>query len=649
MAHSANMTYANPPQPPVLFDRDPASIIEEAQQLTERTKQVVDSIVASVTRVTADFANTIAPFAADENRRLTRDLFIGILPAQHEDVEVRNAASKARKIITEGRLAMLVRHDYSVLVRAVWEKYQSDNDSAREYGSQDELSGVDLCYLRKLYERFEEHGSFLDDTAAREKIHEFKQRMAEVSRNANANLSNDTSGLWLNTSELIGVPQDLLGRMKQRVHEDQEQYFVTMKDPDVNAVMQFASREDVRRQVHLFSANRLPQNVALYREMFLLRDETARLLGYPNHATMKTSSQMVHRSEVVNDFLCELERQTKPEHEEEVQVLKDLKSRDNDGQEVILYAWDGLYYETKRRQEAASIDESAIAEYFPLDNVLRSMFTIFGTSFGVHFETMIPQKNQIWHDSIKMFSVWRTDSNGFLGYLYCDLFPREGKFSHFSHYGLDRGYLDEAGNRHYPSSVMVTNITPPTSTKPSLLKYQYVSRLATQFGHVLHNMLSETKYAALHGLQTDKLFLKVQTKLFQHLFWTRDNVINTSCHYSYLSSDYYEAWRDGRDEVSQPPQKLPREMVQGAIDLEQGGSRGLQGELFRSMYDMQVHSPASREELERTDFAKMFNDLRRKLTGLAGSREYDGTESNGFATFKLIIGSFDVGYYVHLM
>lgn len=196
---------------------------------------------------------------------------------------------------------------------------------------------------------------------------------------------------------------------------------------------------------------------------------------------------------------------------------------------------------------------------------------------------------------------------------------------------------------------MVMNLTPPTATMPSLLKYQYVSRLASQFGHVLHNLLSETRYAALHGLQCDKLFMKVQTKLLTHLFWTYENVRDISCHYSYLSSKEYEAWRDSNPEVVQPPSPLPDEMIEKLIALEQSGSRGLRGEIFRSMFDMQVHSPSSREELERTDFAKMFNGLRKELTGLAESRDYDGTESNGFSTFKLIIGSFDVAYYVHLM
>lgn len=44
----------------------------------------------------------------------------------------------------------------------------------------------------------------------------------------------------------------------------------------------------------------------------------------------------------------------------------------------------------------------------------------------------------VWHKDVQIFSVWNDDEqgSGFLGYLYLDPFPREGKYTQLANFNL---------------------------------------------------------------------------------------------------------------------------------------------------------------------------------------------------------------------
>jgi len=640
------LAYRETPQSPVSYDYDESSIIDEAHFLTESTKGIVDAIVKSVNVDTATFENTALPFAEDENSSFPRSMIILQLPGQHKDAELRRAAFKARTIMEKGKLAVYMRSDYAALVRTVWQKSQQLATGGTHNADHDE----DLLYLNKFYERFEANGASIQDSATRERFQELRRRAKEISHIALGHINADASGIWLTRDELAGLPEEAFTRYKQRLHEDQTQFFITSKYPDNGPIFKHAIHEETRRRVYYYLHNRHPENVPLYREMFLLRDEQARLSGYLNHAALKTKSQMVRKPEVVNDFLENLMKQTQQRQDHEFAAVETLMAKDN----VQPYDWNFNFYLSRlRRQEAGSVDTDKVAEYFPLDHVLKSILKIFGNMFSLRFDAVEPKPNEIWHESVKMFAVWRgSDPSEFLGYYYLDLFHREGKHAHFSHFTLSPGFVNTAGKRHYPSSVAVCQFIPPTTTKPSLLTTDLVLRLSSQVGQALHNLLSQTRYAALHGLKGDHLFTKAIAKLFQHLVWNHDNIKEMSCHYSYLCPEFHDAWLDSQPTASpeQPPRQFSDEVIHKIMELKESSSiQSIRQNLQMAMFDMRVHSPGSRAELENTEFAKLYNSTIREATGCMGSREYDGSETQAFSHFKLIMGSFDVGYYVHLL
>lgn len=144
--------------------------------------------------------------------------------------------------------------------------------------------------------------------------------------------------------------------------------------------------------VKLFSnVEQCNNNVALFEEVIVLRDEAARLLGYPDWASFRIEDKMAKTPKTVNDFLEDLKVQLAPGGVKETEHLLDLKSSDlksrgleasNDGN---YYLWDSRFYGRMMIEQEFSIDEQKIAEYFPLQPTIEGMLNIFEKLFGLVF------------------------------------------------------------------------------------------------------------------------------------------------------------------------------------------------------------------------------------------------------------------------
>ncbi len=133
----------------------------------------------------------------------------------------------------------------------------------------------------------------------------------------------------------------------------------------------------------------------------------------------------------------------------ETEHLKDLKKEDlkSRGLEASdngnYYLWDHRFYDRLMVEKEYSIDEQKIAEYFPLHITIDGMLKIFEELFGLVFVRIEGEGRDkisetgkgadiVWHEDVKMFSVWddKGEGDAFVGYLYLDLHPRQGKYGH---------------------------------------------------------------------------------------------------------------------------------------------------------------------------------------------------------------------------
>jgi metallopeptidase MepB len=100
---------------------------------------------------------------------------------------------------------------------------------------------------------------------------------------------------------------------------------------------------------------------------------------------------MAKTPETVNEFLDDLRVQLTPGGAKEVDHLleikeEDLKARGLDTSDASnYYLWDSRFYNRLMVEKEFSIDESKIAEYFPLQHTIEGMLGIFQELFGFVF------------------------------------------------------------------------------------------------------------------------------------------------------------------------------------------------------------------------------------------------------------------------
>lgn len=604
-------------------------MVEDTKRLVDKSRSIQDKIVAEVKDKDASFKNIMLPMAYDENTMALEAHIIGFYQAVSTNQELRDASTEAEKLLDDFSIESSMREDVYNVVEAAFHKGEKlDPESQR--------------LLEKERKNYIRNGLGIPAGPKRDRFKEIKKRLSEISIVFQKNLNEENQGLWFTPEELSGVPQDVLAGFAKGEGEHSGKVKMTFKYPDLFPVSKYATNPATRKKIFIANENKLNQNVPLFKEVIVLRDEAARLLGYPNHAAFKIEDKMAKTTKTVDDFLGDLrERLTKGGASEKKTLAalkeKDLKShgagKTFDGQ---YYLWDHRYYDRLMLEQDYSLDQEKLAEYFPLQTSIRGMLRIFEQLFGLTFVEVTGSDRAsispsgkgddiVWHPDVQVFSVWddEGEGSGFVGYLYLDLHPREGKYGHAANFNLQPGFTQENGTRRYPATALVCNFSKPTPKKPSLLKHDEVVTLFHELGHGIHDLVSRTTYSRFHGTNTVRDFVEAPSQLLENWCWTPSQLKALSHHYSSLSPEYEAAWQEQAKGQAKPDDKLPDELISNLIKTKHVNDALFNlRQLHFGIFDMTVHEPSSHAEAEALKLSELYNKLRHEITGLDGPEAY---------------------------
>lgn len=418
-----------PPQPPFNFNVDPATLLEVAEKLVASSKRVWDH-VAQISSDKATFITAIVPIINDENERLTRSRLLTFLKSVAPSKELRDTSQEVDLMLDRDRVNRFSGRDVFAVVDAVWHRKEEIDDESR-------------LYLDEIREQFIHTGMGLENEDAREQVSKALVRLKELTSQYLRNLDSDIGGLWLTIEELHGVPKSFIDQWKA----DGDKRWVNHKLPTLNAVLQNASRADVRQKMWMSWDNRTKDsNGPLLKEMLVLRHDLANLLGYRHHAHLRETDRIMETDQALQ-FLESLHEPLRHLGRQELECLKAIKTRDlqekgakAEPSTEPFFLWDRSYYNNKAKINAFNIDQQHVSQYFPFERCLSRMLSVLGTLFGVEFIKCTPETTEIpiWHPDVLTYVVWNDESNGgdFVGYLYLDVFPRENKYGHKGHYGI---------------------------------------------------------------------------------------------------------------------------------------------------------------------------------------------------------------------
>ncbi|MCJ1439435.1 hypothetical protein MMC27_008829 [Xylographa pallens] len=644
-----------PPQAPLLFTKSPRSIVDDAKRLIEHSRNVQDQIVRNVQPNEATFANVLRPLAHAENAMNLECRILGFYKEVSAESTLRDASNDAMELLNDFGIETAMREDLFQLVDAVLKKNE-------------ELDPESYHLLQKQYKGYNRNGMKLSDGPQRNRLKEIQKRLQQLDIEFGKNQNEENGGIWFDPQELRGIPDDVLAELEKGTGENTGKLRLTFEVPHRFAALQYAKNSETRKRVFIASENEGGLNVSVLRETVILRDEAARLLGYPNHAAFRIEAKMAKKPETVNIFLDDLRSRLSAGGQRELETLKLLKKADLDsrGEEFDgrFFLWDLDFYKEILLEKQYAVDEQKIADYFPLQTTIQGMLGIFQHLFGLVFvEITGDERNKlsnsskdsciVWHDDVQVFGAWDAEeqSNEFLGYLYLDIFPRENKFGGVANFNLQPGFIREDGKRQYPATALVCNFTKPTSKKPSLLKHPEIVALFHELGHGIHDLVSRTIYSRFHGTETVIDFGEAPSQMLEHWCWTASSLKSLSRHYSALSPEYFKSWEEQAKGKSPPPEKIPDEMIESLIR-----AKHVNGALFHlrmlhiSIFDMMIHEPASHEQVESMDLSSEYNKLRKKLMKIDGPEALGQSDDwgHGQTGIRHLMSEYDAGLYGYL-
>lgn len=276
------------------------------------------------------------------------------------------------------------------------------------------------------------------------------------------------------------------------------------------------------------------------------------------------------------------------------------------------------YYKNKLKKTQFQVDTEKLKVYFELDNVLKGMFGIFEEIFRLKIEAVEPGYK--WIDDLRLYAVTDSETGEPQGLIYMDLFPRDDKYGHFAQFGVTTGKLLKSGEYQRPVVALICNFPPATDDKPSLLKHSDVETLFHEFGHALHSVLTQAKYASFSGTAVPRDFVEAPSQMLENWVWDK-KVLDR------FAVDY-------RD----PAKKIPAD----TLDKMEAARLATIGTWYRrqlsfGMLDLKLHM--STNEMDFENFVDVSNQI---MTGV-----YLAPPKNTafVASFGHLGGGYDAGYY----
>lgn len=395
------------------------------------------------------------------------------------------------------------------------------------------LDKEDQMLLDKTYRSFQRNGALLAE-AEQKKLRSIDQELAQLSLQFGENVLAETNrySLFLSEEEVEGLPdyakEAAAEEAKAKGREDA--YLISLQAPSYLPFMTYASNRELRKKLSIDFGSKAFKgdeydNQETIQKIVILRHQRAELLAYKSHADYILSERMAGSPDEVFGFLAKLQEVAFPAAKSELKELEDnAKSKDNIDQ---LKSWDLAYYKEQLKQERYQIDDNLLKPYFELNRVIDGAFAVANKLFGISFKER--KDLQKYHPDVITYEVSNADGSH-LAIFYADFFPREGKRNGAWMTSYRAQKLTKEGDQR-PHVSIVCNFTKPGKSTPSLLTFNEVLTLFHEFGHSLHGMLAQGKYASLSGTSVYWDFVELPSQIMENWCYEKECLDLFARHY----------------------------------------------------------------------------------------------------------------------
>ncbi len=417
-----------------------------------------------------------------------------------------------------------------------------------------ELSPVRRRFVEETLADFRESGADLDEKG-KARFTEIATRLAQLSQSFGERVL-DATNAWeyvtADASELEGLPESARENARQDAlahgygSEEVPQWRFSLQFTSMQPVMAYAARESLRERVWRAAQARGTgefDTQPLIHEILALRAEKASLLGYERYSDYVTSRRMAGSGQTALDFIDGLHDKVKPAFLKEQEAIRCFAEEQTGRSIPVMKPWDISYWSEKRRKALYDFDSEELRPYFPMQGVLDGMFSIYAGLYGIRFtqrptaflapgEELPEGAVEVWHPEVLFFDVHDEESGEHLGSFYADWYPRESKRAGAWMECLSCGLPPRGNEPRLPHlALMCGNLSKPVGDKPALLSHSEVETVFHEFGHLLHQILSEVEVRSLAGCNVAWDFVELPSQINENWTWESAALDRFACHW----------------------------------------------------------------------------------------------------------------------
>ena len=373
------------------------------------------------------------------------------------------------------------------------------------------LSDEQARVLMLTHRGFVRSGSALEG-ADETRIKEIKGRLAVLGTEFTQNLLSDEREWFMELGEddLDGLPEFVISAARAAGEEKEAGGpVVTLSRSIIVPFLQFSTRRDLREVAYKAWGARGANggdkdNRDITAEILALRFERAQLLGYANFAEYKLETEMAKTPQAVRDLLMAVWEPAKAQANSDAEKLTAMMHAD--GVNGDLEPWDWRFYSERRRKELHDLDEAELKPYFQLNRMIDASFDCATRLFGLQFK---PLDVPLYHEDCRAWEVTRDGKHiaVFIG----DYFARGSKRS-----GAWCSAMRSQAKYPEVQAPVVINVCNFAKGTPALLSYDDARTLFHEFGHALHQMLSNVTYESVSGTSVARDFVELPSQVYEH-------------------------------------------------------------------------------------------------------------------------------------
>jgi peptidyl-dipeptidase Dcp len=524
----------------------------------------------------ATFANTIAALE-DAGRPLGRaQSLFGVFRSTMSDKPMQKLEAEMAPILAAFNDEITQNEQLFARIKAVY-----DGRAAAK------LAPDELRLVEVVYRGFARQGAALGK-ADKKRLGEINGKLASLYTKFSQNELADEEGYTLELAaeaDLAGLPDTLRASAKTAAEGKKlkGKWLITNTRSSMEPFLTYSSRRDLREKgwrlwINRGDNNDAHDNKAVITEILSLRAEKAKLLGFASHAHWIIDDGMARTPDNAMNLAMKVWRAAVARVREEVADMQQVADAEKAG--IKIEPWDYRYYAEKVRKAKYDLDQNEVKPYLQLDKMREAMFWAAGQLYGLTFNLV--KDVPVYQPDLKVYEVMRDGKH--VGLWYLDPYARDGKQSGawMNEYRTQESWKDVIA----PVVSNNANFVKGKAGAPVLISWEDAVTLFHEFGHALHGLNSEVRFATLAGTNVKRDFVEFPSQLNEHWLPTPEVLNKFALHH-------------------QTGKPIPPELV-AKIQKARNFNKGFDTVeyLAAAIYDLKIHLAKTDKPIDPEDFEK---------------------------------------------